>query len=306
MDDFQSYRPLLLSIAYRMLGSATEAEDVVQDAYLRYRAAAADEIVSPKAYLGTIVTRLCLDQLKSARARREEYIGPWLPEPVLTGGGADALPEESAERRESLSMAFLVLMETLTPRERAVFLLHDVFDYPHDEIAGVLDTTPANCRQILHRARRRIAERRPRFERSAEAARALLERFLVACQLGDLHGLTETLAREATVVTDGGGKVNAARRPILGRDKVSRFLLGVLRKAPPGMSATVEEVNGMPAILLWTVGILTSVTLLHLADGHVRRIFAVLNPDKLAYLERQIRGRAAAGAPRERVWEGGG
>jgi RNA polymerase sigma-70 factor, ECF subfamily len=292
MDAFSTYRPLLLSIAYRMLGSATDAEDIVQDAYLRYRAADRDDIVSPKAYLTTVVTRLCLDELKSARVRREEYIGPWLPEPLLTGG-ADALPDESAERRESLSMAFLVLLETLTPRERAVFLLHDVFDYPHDEIASMLDTTAANSRQILHRSRQRIAERRPRFERSEEAARDLLQRFLMACQLGDLQGLTETLAREAAVVSDGGGKVSAARRPVLGRDKVSRFLLGVLRKAPPGMTATLDEVNGMPAILQWTGGMLFSATLLHLADGRIQEIFAILNPDKLTYLVGQIQRRAA-------------
>jgi RNA polymerase sigma-70 factor (ECF subfamily) len=287
MEEFQTYRPLLFSIAYRMLGSASEAEDIVQEAYLRYHDAQADEVRSLKSYLSTIVTRLALDHLKSARASRERYIGPWLPEPILTADGTLS-PLQTVEQRESISMAFLVLLESLTPQERAVFLLREVFDYGYDEIAALIGASAANCRQIFHRARARVAERRPRFEPSSDAQRRLTVRFLIACQQGDMRALTEVLAEDVTTWSDSGGKVSAARRPVRGRDAVIRFVLGLLRKAPADMLITSAEINGGSAILIWVGETLTHVDTFEIAEGRIHGLRAVLNPDKLAYLQRQM------------------
>src|SRR6188474_3954462 len=193
-DTFEVHRQKLFAVAYRMLGSASEAEDVVQDAWLRYDAVAKDSIRSPEAFLTTIVTRLCLDRLKSARAAREEYIGPWLPEPVLTDDRS--APEQSVALAESVTLAFMVLLETLSPEERAVFLLREVFDHEYEEIAVMLDTTPANCRQLFHRAKTRLAERRPRFRESADAKRPLVGRFVNALRDGDGEALTSVLAED--------------------------------------------------------------------------------------------------------------
>jgi RNA polymerase sigma-70 factor (ECF subfamily) len=290
MEEFQSYRPLLFSIAYRMLGSASEAEDVVQDSYLRYRSAPPGEVRSAKAYLSTIVTRLCLDQLKSARARREQYIGPWLPEPLLT---VDDPPElRTVELRESVAPAFLVLLESLTPQERAVFLLREVFEYGYDEIAAMLALSAANCRQIFHRAQRQVAERRPRFEPAPEAQRRLVERFLVACRDGDMAALTAVLAEDIVAWSDGGGKVSAARNPIRGREHVARYLLGQLQKARAGLRYELAEVNGLPAVLTFDGATLVYVATFELSGGAVHGLHSVLNPDKLAYIQRQFERRA--------------
>lgn len=288
MEDFTTHRPLLFSIAYRMTGSASEAEDIVQESYLRYSAAARDEIRSPKAFLSTIVTRLCLDHLKSARAQREQYIGPWLPEPLLT---RDLAPDlQRIEQRELLASAFLVLLESLSPPERAVFLLREVFEYEHAEIAAMLGLSPSNCRQLFHRAQLRIAERRPRFEPSREAQRRLLERFQAACGTGDMATLTELLAADVVAYSDGGGRVNAARNPIYGRDKVVRFILGQLGKAPADMRAELAEVNGAPALLVFAGPALLYVASFTIADGQIHALHSVLNPDKLAYISRQLAG----------------
>src|SRR5476649_444212 len=212
VDLFQTHRPALFAVAYRMLGSATDAEDVVQDAWLRFDSAQPSDLRSARAYLTTIVTRLCLDRLKSARATREEYVGPWLPEPVVTDVRHE--PERSLALAESVTLAFMVLLETLSPEERAVFLLREVFDYEYAEIAAMLDTTPANARQLFHRATARIADRRPRFHEAADEKRRLVARFVSALRDGDAGALTSVLAEDVGFLSDGGGKVPAARRPV--------------------------------------------------------------------------------------------
>jgi RNA polymerase sigma-70 factor, ECF subfamily len=289
-DDFQFYRPLLFSIAYRMTGSASEAEDIVQESYLRYHAAALSEIRSLKSYLSTIVTRLALDHLKSAHAQREQYIGPWLPEPVLTSDSMLAALHH-IEQRESITTAFLVLMETLTPHERAVFLLREVFEYEYAEIAGMLGLSAANCRQLFHRAQTRLAERRRRFTPTREAQQRLLARFLRACQQGDMVALTETLAEDVIAWSDGGGKVSAARQPVFGREKIVRFMIGLLRKAPADLRVEIAEVNGLPAMLVFIGAQLWYVCGFEIVNERIQTLHAVLNPDKLAYIQRQVAAR---------------
>lgn len=292
VEDFENYRPLLFSIAYRMIGSASDAEDIVQDAYLHYQDAPSDDIRSLKSYLTTIVTHLCLDYLKSARIAREQYVGTWLPEPVLTSDNV-LTPGESLEQRESISLAFLVMLETLTPPERAVFILHEIFDYPFQEIAQIIEKSPASCRQIFHRAKEHLAERRPRFDAPRETQEQLISRFIAACQAGNLSALTELLAQDAIDWSDGGGKVKAALRPIFGREKMARHWIGVARLSLALTSLTVEEVNGSLAILGWEAGKLTAVATFDSADGHIQAIRLIVNPDKLAYLQRQLAARKA-------------
>jgi RNA polymerase sigma-70 factor (ECF subfamily) len=277
-DEFETHRPLLFAIAYRMLGSVAEAEDVVQETWLRLRAAPVDEVRTPQAYLRTVVTRLCLDRLKSAQVRREQYVGPWLPEPLPTAAPTEA-PDTALD--ESLSLAFLVLLESLTPAERAVFLLHEVFDHEHAEIARILGREEAACRQLLHRARTRIAAGRPRFEPSREAHTRLLGAFAMACAQGDLQGLTRLLADDVTLWSDGGGRVSAARRPLHGPDHVARFLLGIARKGGANGSAEPVEVNGAPALLLRQGGAVIGVLSLECDQDVVRGVRVMLNPDKL-------------------------
>lgn len=286
MDDFQSYRPLLFSIAYRMTGSASEAEDIVQDGFLRYQAAPKDGIRSVKSYLTTIVTRLCLDHLKSARVQREQYIGPWLPEPALT---VDEAPElRRVEQRETIASAFLVLLESLSPPERAVFLLREVFEYEYAEIAEMLGLSAANCRQIFHRAHAQVASRRPRFEPSQEAQRRLVERFVRACQLGDVAALTDMLAEDVVSWSDGGGKVTTALNPIFGREKVLRLITGLLQKAPPDLRFAILPINGAPSMALFAGDRLLYVVTCAIADQRFHTFHLAVNPDKLAYIQRQI------------------
>jgi RNA polymerase sigma-70 factor, ECF subfamily len=292
MEDFQSYRPLLFSIAYRMTGSASEAEDLVQEAYLRYHAAPAADIRSLKSYLTTIVTRLCLDYLKSARVAREQYLGPWLPEPLLTSDSAIAALQ-TVEQHETIATAFMVLLERLTPQERAIFLLREVFDYGYDEIAEMIGLSAANCRQVFHRARAHIAAGRPRFEPSREAQRILTERFLLACQRGDMAALTDLLARDVVSWSDGGGKVSAARQPVYGREKAIRFIFGLLRKAPADLRVVGAEVNGGAGFLIFAGETLWFAGTFEFGAGQIQALHAVLNPDKLAYIRRQV---AASGA----------
>ena len=289
---YQSYRPLLFSIAYRMTGSATEAEDILQDGYLRVHAASEsrEPVQSPRAYLSTVITRLALDHLKKAKAERERYDGPWLPEPLLTAPD----PAEGSERRESISLAFLVLLEALSPEERAAFLLHEVFEYPHDEIAPMIGKTPAACRQLVSRARAKLRDRRPRRVAHAAEHQRLLTHFLRAVERGDVQALAETLAEDAVHVSDGGGKVAAARRPLVGREAVLKLFAGLLRLAPPGTRFTTESVNGLPALLVWVGDVLIQVTSIEVEDGLVTRSYAIANPDKLARLSRQIAQREPA------------
>jgi RNA polymerase sigma-70 factor (ECF subfamily) len=279
MDSFETYRPLMFSIAYRMLGSAMEAEDVVQEAFLRSREAG--EVQYPKAYLSTIVTRLCLDQLKAARSQRETYVGPWLPEPVLTNGGSLGEPSEKTETTETISMAFLVLLENLTPAERAVFLLREVFDYDYGEIAGILGKEESACRQLFSRAKKHVNEHRPRFKSTPEEHTRLFNSFLTAINAGDLEGLTSLLAEDITLWSDGGGKVTAARHPLHGVDTVARFLLGLMRLKTDAMTFEITEVNGSSALIIRDGGQLNGVMTLDVGDGRVRGVRFVVNPDKL-------------------------
>ena len=279
-EDFERHRSLLFSIAYRMLGSVAEAEDVVQEAYLRWREVPETEVRSPRSYLSAVVTRLSINRLRSARARREQYVGPWLPEPLLWDR-AEEITTGPSEFDESLSIAFLVLLESLNPVERAVFLLREVFDYDYEEISRIVKKSEANCRQIAHRARQSVAARRPRFEHSREQEELLTQRFVEACMSGDMEGLVGLLSEEVTLWSDGGGKVAAAPYPIHGPERVARFLLGVLRTVPPGFSARPVWVNGGPGVVGYVDGHPTGVVALDVADGRLRGIHIVVNPDKL-------------------------
>jgi RNA polymerase sigma-70 factor (ECF subfamily) len=297
MDDqrYGSLRPLMFSVAYRMLGSATEAEDVVQDAWLRLTRQDRGDVRSLDAYATTVVTRLCLDRLKSARVKREEYVGPWLPEPVLT---TEAGPHALLEQRESVTLAFLVLLETLTPEERAVFLLKEVFDYGHEEVADMLGLNAAHSRQLLHRAKARIAEGRPRGT-AAAAYRPLAERFAAALGAGDAEEMHALLAEDVGFWSDGGGKVAAARRPLFGREPVANFLVGLKRSAiAAGLdrqaSLSVIEVNHEPAVVLRVDGHVDGVWFLSTENGRIVAIRVVRNPDKLAYVSRQLGGELSA------------
>jgi RNA polymerase sigma-70 factor (ECF subfamily) len=296
VDLFQAHRRRLFAVAYRMLGSASDAEDVVQDAWLRYSAARPSELRSPQAYLTTIVTRLCLDRLKSARAAREEYVGPWLPEPVLTDDRSE--PEHSIALAESVTLAFMVLLETLSPEERAVFLLREVFDHEYGDIAAMLDMTPANCRQLFHRAKTHLADRRPRFHESMEAKRPLVGRFVSALRDGDGDALASVLADDVGFWSDGGGKVLAARRPIFGRDNVVQVLVGIRRTAPSlgialeDVTMAVVEVNREPALVLRVAGQIDSVYTLSIEDDSITGIRIVRNPDKLRFIDGQLRSSA--------------
>jgi RNA polymerase sigma-70 factor, ECF subfamily len=292
MDEvFNTDRPLLFSIAYRMLGSASDAEDVLQDAWLRYQGADRSAIRSPKAFATTIVTRLCLDRLKSSRTQREEYLGPWLPEPILTSEAGN--PADNLQRAESLTLAFLVLLETMSPEERAVFLLKEVFEYEHTEIAGMLDTTPDNSRQLLHRAKARLKARRPRLSGTAESRRDVAERFARAFSSGDGSELASLLAADVGMWSDGGGKASASRRPLAGREEVLNLLLGLHRTAASAgllkdASLTIEEVNAEPALILRIGGHLESVFVFSVNGDVIEGIRVVRNPDKLAHISHAL------------------
>jgi len=278
VDAFEPHRPALFGVAYRLLGSAAEAEDMVQETFLRWQSATAT-VDSPRAYLTTIVTRLCLDQLKSARVQREEYVGPWLPEPVVTGPSAATMLGDA----ESISLAFLVLLESLSPTERAVYVLRTAFDYKHGEIAEILEVDEATCRQIFHRAEAHVKARRPRFASSQQAHLDLLTGFFGAVVSGDLPSLVRLLADDVHAATDSGGKVSAARRELHGSDAVSRFLCGLAKK--DGAAHTQPEMvhaNGWPALLLRRDGVPESLFLLETDGVLVYSVHMVRNPDKLA------------------------
>jgi RNA polymerase sigma-70 factor, ECF subfamily len=285
---YEPLRPLLFSIAYRMLGTVSDAEDIVQEAFLRYHRAAAtrrDGVDSPKAFLSAVTTRLCIDQLRSARVRREAYVGEWLPEPLLTDTAAPD-PAGAAEQADSLSMAFLLLLERLTPVERAVFLLHDVFGYGYDEIAGIVGKSEDNCRQLALRARRHVGEGRPRFEASRSKREKLAGQFFRAVGDGDMDGLLSMLAEDVVVYGDSGGISPSWPRPITGRDNVSRLLLalaGQMRQV--GVTISPAEINGQPGAMVRDPdGNLTNVFVLDIADGRVAAVRSVINPEKLRHL----------------------
>jgi RNA polymerase sigma-70 factor, ECF subfamily len=285
-DAYQELRPLLLSIAYRMVGSASEAEDLVQEAYLRFHRAVSGgtEVASPKAWLSAVTTRLAIDHLRSARARRERYVGAWLPEPLVTGGADD--PASHAETVDTLSLAFLVLLERLSPVQRAVFVLHEVFGYGYAEIAGFVDRSESNCRQIAARARRHVEAGRPRFEASRVQREELARRFFAAVDQGDTQGLVGLLAADAVLYGDGGGKAPALAAPLHGAERVARVLLGLARRGHAvGIRYQAAEINGHPGLLaLDPAGRLLSVLALDIADGRVQTVRSIVNPDKLRHL----------------------
>ncbi|MBK3639606.1 MULTISPECIES: RNA polymerase sigma-70 factor [Streptomyces] len=286
-EEFELHRPRLFGLAYRMLGSAEEAEDTVQDAYLRFSGADRAGIEHPAAWLAKVVTNLCLNRLTSARARRERYVGPWLPEPVVTSDGTLG-PLESAEQREAVSMAMLVLLERLTPTERAVYVLREAFGYGHREIAGVLDVTEANCRQLYRRAVRRVGEDRARFEPAPERQAELVASFLNAARDGDLAGLEKLLTADVTWSSDGGGKVSAARRPVEGREKVARLAVGGAERFAAGLRYTPAEVNGEYGLAAWAGDVLAGVVAFEVRDGLIAHLRVVVNPDKLDFVRRQL------------------
>lgn len=282
---FESLRPLMFSIAYRMLGSASDAEDILQDAFLRYRTVPGETIDSPKAYLTTIVTRLCLNHLQSARNQREVYVGPWLPEPLLTPEDDPVLPHRHAELQESLSLAFLVLLEQLTPPERAVFLLREVFDYEYAEIAEIVGKEVAACRQILRRAKLHVAANRPRFKPAPETHRQMLDRFMRAVGSGRLENLLEQLAEDVKLWADSGGKLaGAIYRPLVGEQAVARFLLASAQRATPRLDTETSLVNGEPALILRTNGTAFLVFFLEIQDEQIAGIRVLGNPEKLKWL----------------------
>jgi RNA polymerase sigma-70 factor, ECF subfamily len=284
--DPSNFRALMFSIAYRMLGSVAEAEDIVQEAFLRFHRAQTEgvSVESPKAYLAAVTTRLAIDHLRLARVRRESYVGPWLPEPVIEE--REPSVARRAEMAESLSMAFLLILETLSPFERAIFLLREVFDYDYDEISRIVEKTEDNCRQILARAKRHIEAGRPRFETSPQKRDDLARRFFAACQAGKLDDLVQVLAADATFYGDGGGKAKAVMQPVYGRDRVARLLYGLFAKGRQiGIRVRSVEVNGQPGATVFdNQDRLINVLALDIADGAIQSIRSIVNPDKLGHL----------------------
>ena len=283
----EELRPGAFAIAYRMLGSVSEAEDVVQEALLRVHGAleAGEQIASPRAFIATVTTRLAIDELRSARARREHYVGEWLPEPIITDGNDD--PASHAETADSLSVSMLVLLESLSPEQRAVLLLHDVFDYGYPEITAIVGKSEDNVRQLATRARRHVEERRPRFQTTREQRDELAQRFFAAAKQGDLAGLEALLASDVELTADGGGKVPALARSVRGRNRVARRLINYWARlaAVPGVSLRPSEVNGGPGVVyVDPQERLIGVVALDIAGGQIRSINSVVNPDKLTHL----------------------
>jgi RNA polymerase sigma-70 factor (TIGR02957 family) len=281
-DPFHAHRSLLFTVAYELLGSAADAEDVVQETWLRWAelaGAARSEVRDPRAYLVRIVTRQALNRLRTLTRRREDYVGEWLPEPVLTSPDV----AEDVELAESVSFAMLTVLETLGPTERAVFVLREVFELPYDDIAAAVGRTPAAVRQIAHRAREHVAARRPRVQVSRAEQEAVVQRFLAAVRGGDLQGLLDVLAPDVVLVADGGGVVPAARRPVTGADRIAALLSGLVT-AFPGVSLRPMLLNGAPAARLDLDGEIDTVVSLVVEHGRITRVYAVRNPDKLTRL----------------------
>ncbi|MGW7728586.1 RNA polymerase sigma-70 factor [Streptomyces canus] len=284
-DDFEEHRPVLMGVAYRMLGRVTDAEDVVQDAWLRWSAADRSEVREPRAYLVRVTTRLAIDRLRQVKARGETYVGPWLPEPYVTDFG-DTVPDtaEQAVLADSVALAVLVVMESLSPLERAVFVLREAFGYPYADIAAMLDRGEPAVRQLAGRARRHVEERRPRYEVDPVRRRDLTERFLAAAGGGDLEGLMSLLAPDVRLVGDSGGKTKAPLRVLESADHVGRFLVGVAEKGVPDISWRFLELNGGPAVLVLSGGKPDSVFQLDVLDGRIQSVYVIRNPDKLRSL----------------------
>ncbi len=278
-DHFEINRAALRRLAYRMLGSLNDADDVLQEAYLRWTRVSSEDVESPRAYLFTIVTRLCIDQREAIDTRKLTYVGPWLPEPVVEAGASD--PGERTERAESVSLALLFVLESLSPVERAAYLLRKIFDYDYAVIAGILDKSEANCRQLVSRAEGRIQERRPRFDPDPADAQRLADKFLEACATGDLAGLVELLSADAVLYGDGGGKAQSALAPIRGAGRIARFFLGVIKKFPAELRVHRVRVNGQPGFAGMVDGHLEYVLTFDVAGSRIVSCFIVRNPDKL-------------------------
>ena len=278
-DPFVTHRSLLFTVAYEMLGSAADAEDVVQETWLRWAGVDQAEVHDPRAYLVRIVTRQALNRLRSVSRRREEYIGEWLPEPLLTSPDV----AEDAELAENVSIAMLTVLETLGPAERAVFVMREVFETPYHEIAEVVGKTPASVRQIAHRAREHVASRRPRMQVDRAQQQAAVEKFMAAISTGDVQGLVQVLAPDVVLISDGGGQVAAIRKPIAGAERVVAFLVRAAQF--PDFAATAAWLNGMPGARIDVGGAATAVSLV-VEDGRITRIYAIRNPDKLGWLDK--------------------
>jgi RNA polymerase sigma-70 factor (ECF subfamily) len=282
---FEEHRGLLFGIAYRMLGSVTEAQDMVQESYLRWRRAAEEPIRSPRAWLTTVITRLCINHLQLERVKRETYVGPWLPEPLVDEPGGD--PAAAAQLADSLSLAFLVLLETLSPTERAVFILREGFDYEFADIAAVVEKSEANCRQILARARKRIEQRRPRYEALRADADQLVAAFVAAVQSGDVEALMATMADDVVLVSDEGDKPGALRRPIHGAAPVARVMINVRRKlGSEGAEVRPATINGLPGFVRFRDGRAQGVLAFGITGGRIQALFSIANPDKLRHVDR--------------------
>jgi RNA polymerase sigma-70 factor (ECF subfamily) len=280
LNIFLQHRALLLSIAYRMLGSLADAEDMLQETFLRWQNTSSADVQAPKAFLITVVTRLCINQLQSARVQREQYVGEWLPEPVVTAPGGD--PSVIFQIDESVSLAFLVLLERLNPVERAVFLLREVFGYEYSEIAEVVEQNEVNCRQIFRRARLNIRKMRPRFDPSPRKKAELLKEFLEAIARGDMEELEQLLSADITVHTDGGGRATALANPVHGCENVARLMLGINKKFRPHNAVVrVLQINGQPGIVSYVNGRAETVLALDVAGHKIRQIYILRNPDKL-------------------------
>ena len=286
VESFESYRSYLFSIAYRMLGSAMDAEDMVQETYLRYQGTPPQTIHSLKAYLTTIITRLCMDQLHLARRKRELYVGPWLPEPILTATTAEAAdPQERVDIEESISLAFLMLLEQLQPVERAVFLLREVFEYEFAEIASILGKSEAACRRSFSRAKQHLSQHRPRFPPSPQTHKQLLTSYMQAVQTGEMNTLTHLLAEDVTLWADAGGKVKqAALRPISGRDAVARFSMGTTRFLPENYRVEIAEVNGQAAVIIRSDGQALFVLTVEVEGERIQTVRIIANPEKLSHI----------------------
>lgn len=286
---YQTMQPYLFSVAYRMTGSASDAEDLVQDAWIRYLDAGSPDVDSLRAYLTTIVSRLALDYLKSARVQRERYLGNWLPEPVLTSSALPG-PAETVIEREEVSLAFLTLLERLTPEQRVAYVLREGLGLPYDEIAEKLGKSAATCRQIVHRAQLRLTERRPTVAPTAEHER-MVQRFMAAFASGDASQIADLLAEDAVWIGDGGPERLSSRRPIVGSDRVSRLVAGLVHKVPPEMELSFElaDLNGAPGIVIRDHGEVDRTITLDVRDGKIVAIRAVINLDKLRHLAAALR-----------------
>ncbi|QDU31720.1 ECF RNA polymerase sigma factor SigJ [Anatilimnocola aggregata] len=284
LADFETHRPDLTRLAYRILGSRADADDVLQEAYLRWSNADVSAVRTPRAFLSTIVTRLSIDRRREIDARKETYIGPWLPEPVVES----EVNRQSTDLAESVSLALMHVLETLSPVERAAYLLRKIFDYDYAEIAETLEKSETNCRQLVSRAEAHVHAERPRFTASREATRRMSERFLAACATGELTGIVQLLSDDIVIFSDGGGKATAAVRPVVGVNHVSRFLQGISRKAHANASYRHVLVNGEPGIAVFHDAALVNIIGFDLVDEQIRRIYFIRNPDKLARAQAEL------------------